>query len=338
MKLEEIIKIINADYNGKNEDKEIKNVAKIEEAKSDEITFLSNPLYEKYIHSTNAGAVLVKKDYLVHNIPSGLDVLYVDDPYLSFLSLISLFNKDSDESKGISDKSFIDTNSNIAEDVYIGNFTSIGKNFHLGKNSVIHSNCSIGNDVQIGENCLIYPNVSIYDGSKIGNRVIIHSGSVIGSDGFGFAKQPDGVYKKIPQKGIVVIDDDVEIGSNTSIDKATIGMTYIGKGVKIDNLVQIAHNVTIGENSIIVSQSGIAGSTKIGKRCILAGKVGMIGHLELCDDVIITAGTNVTKSILKPGTYTGYRAKEIHKSMKEDAFVSRLEDLFDRLKKLENKF
>lgn len=337
MKLTDIRKLLNAEYSGTNQEKEITGVAKIEEASPEEISFLANPLYEKFIHSTSAGAVLVKKNFKAENLPGGLDLLYVDDPYISFLTLLETFNKVTVEFKGISDRCYIDAGSEIPKEVSIGNFTNIGKNFRLGEKSIIYSNCSIGNNVTIGRECMIYPNVSIYDGSIIGDRVIIHSGTVIGSDGFGFAKEPDSSFKKIPQTGIVHIEDDVEIGSNTSIDRATMGETHIGKGVKIDNLVQIAHNVSIGENSAIASGTGIAGSTKVGRRCLFGGKVGIVGHLTICDDVIVTAGTNVSKSISKAGMYSGYRAKEMRAELKEESYISKIGEMYDRLKNLENK-
>ncbi len=337
MKLTDIIKLTDAEYSGTDSGKEILRVAKIEEATASDITFLANPLYEKFIHTTKAGAVLVRKNFKPEALPDGLSVLYVDDPYLSFLKLLETFNVVTFEFTGISDKCFIDKGAEIAAEVSIGNFTNIGKNFRLGNKSIIHPNCSIGNNVQIGENCLIYPNVTLYDGTIIGSRVIIHSGTVIGSDGFGFAQEPDKSFRKIPQTGIVRIDDDVEIGSNTSIDRATMGETYIGKGVKIDNLVQIAHNVSIGDNSAIASGTGIAGSTKIGRRCLFGGKVGVVGHLNICDDVTVLAGSNISKSISKPGIYSGYRAKEMRKTLKEESYISKIEEINDRLKKLENK-
>jgi len=189
----------------------------------------------------------------------------------------------------------------------------------------------------IGENTLIYPNVTIYQRCIIGNNVIIHSGSVIGSDGFGYAKNDDGTYKKIPQKGIVLIEDDVEIGSNCSIDRATMGETRICKGVKLDNQIQIAHNVVIGENTVIVAHTGIAGSTKIGRSCTIAGKVGIVGHIEICDDVIITAASNVSKSITKPGIYSGYRAQQQKDELKQQAILKNIVSLRNQIIELQNK-
>ncbi len=334
MKILEILKHINGIADG-DIDKEINNVAKIENAKEDEITFISNPLYKKYFSNTKAGAILVREDFEYKEKPENLTVIRVSDPYLAFLELIELFSKEEDEYIGISENSFIGEQCQIGEDVYIGNFTSIGKRVKIGKGSKIYSNCTVENDVEIGDNCIIYPNVSIYNKCKIGNCVIIHSGVVIGSDGFGFAKQEDGTYKKIPHKGIVVIEDNVEIGSNTTIDRATIGETRICKGVKLDNQIQVAHNVYIGENTVIAGQVGISGSVKIGKRCMIGGKTGFVGHITICDDVIIGATVGVAKSITKPGIYMGYRCKPYRIALKEEAALSQLPELIEYLKKFQ---
>jgi UDP-3-O-[3-hydroxymyristoyl] glucosamine N-acyltransferase len=192
--------------------------------------------------------------------------------------------------------------------------------------------------VQIGNNVLLHPGVIIYNNCKLGNNIIIHSNAVIGSDGFGHAKNEDGTFTKIPQKGIVLIEDNVEIGSCCTIDRATLGETKIGKGVKLDNQIQIAHNVVIGENTVIAAQSGIAGSTKIGRNCLIGGKVGIVGHIEICDDVILTAATNVSKSITEPGMYSGYRAQPMKKELKQEALKRDLEDINKRLNKIENTF
>lgn len=332
MKISEILKYVNGTADG-DLDKEINNVAKIETAKEDEITFISNPLYQKYFLTTKAGAVLVREDFEYKEKPKNLTVIKVSDPYLAFLDLIELFSKEEDVYSGVSDKCFIGEQCEIPEDVYIGNFTSIGNRVKIGSGTKIYSNCTIENDVEIGNNCIIYPNVSIYYKCKIGNCVIIHSGVVIGSDGFGFAKQQDNTYKKIPHRGIVVIEDNVEIGSNTTIDRATIGETRICKGVKLDNQIQIAHNVHIGENTVIAAQVGISGSVKIGKRCMIGGQSGFVGHITICDDVIIGASVGVSKSITKPGVYIGYRGKPYYKALKEEAAIKHLPELIELIKK-----
>lgn len=336
MKLEEIADYLNGKIEG-SRDLEISGVGKIETSNKNEITFISNPLYEKFYNSTNAGAIIISNDFEINSLRNDISVVRVDDPYLSFLKLLEKFEKSKDSVfKGISPNCFIDTETETGKNIYIGNFTSIGKNCRIGNNTVIHSNCSIEDEVEIGDNCILYPNIVIYRGCIIRNNVIIHSGAVIGSDGFGFVKQDDSSYKKIPQTGIVFIEDNVEIGSNTSIDRATLGETRICKGVKIDNQIQIAHNVVIGEDTVIASQVGIAGSTRIGKRCMIAGKAGIVGHITICDDVIIGAAVGVSKSINKPGVYTGYRARPQKEDMKTEVRIRNLVKLEERIKELEN--
>ncbi len=335
MKLSELADIVEGDIEG-NHNAEITGVGKIETAGNSEITFISNPLYEKFFETTNAGCVIVSREFEPHKKRSDLSIMRVDDPYVSFIKLLEMFERsDDDELIGISDSSVIGENTELGEDIYIGELVNIGKNCRIGNGTKIMSNCSIDTGTKIGESCLIYPNVTVYKDCRIGNNVIVHSGTVIGSDGFGFAKNPDGTYKKIPQTGNVVIKEFVEIGSNTSIDRATIGSTVIGKGVKIDNQVQIAHNVEIGENTVIAAQVGIAGSTKIGRRCIIAGQAGIVGHLTICDDVIIGASVGVSKSITEPGIYTGYRARPHKEDLRSEIRIRNLETMEKRLKEIE---
>jgi UDP-3-O-[3-hydroxymyristoyl] glucosamine N-acyltransferase len=298
MKLSEAAKLINGVIEGDG-DTEIVNIAKIEAAKPNEITFLSNPLYEKFFSSSDAGAVIVSKTFTKpEDSNKKIPLVRVDDPQTAFLILLDVFSpKTVLQKPGIASSAVISASAVISE---------------------------YGTDTEIGDDVLIYPNVTIYNGCKIGNRVIIHSGTVIGSDGFGLTKNPDGSYQKIPQKGIVLIEDDVEIGSNCSVDRAALGATIIHKGVKLDNQIQIAHNVEIGENTVIAAHTGIAGSTKIGKNCMIGGKVGIVGHIEICDNVIITAATNVSKSITKPGTYSGYRAQPQMDELKQEAVIRNL--------------
>ncbi|MBN1634674.1 MAG: UDP-3-O-(3-hydroxymyristoyl)glucosamine N-acyltransferase [Ignavibacteria bacterium] len=336
MKISEIVKIVDGILCG-NSDLEINAVGKIETASEGDITFISNPAYEKYFETTKAGAVLVSENFVPRTEREDITVIKVRDPYRSFLDLIEIFNKEEEDFSGISDFCSIGDDPEIADDVHIGNYTSIGKIVKIGSKSKIYPNCSIGNNVEIGNNCIIYPNVSIYNGCKIGNNVIIHSGTVIGSDGFGFAKQEDGTYKKIPQRGIVLIEDDVEIGSNCTIDRATIGETKICKGVKLDNQIMVAHNVEIGENTVIAAQTGIAGSTKIGKRCMIGGKAGIGGHLRICDDVTLGAAIGLVKSITKPGMYMGYRAKPMREFLHEEANIKRIPRIEEEIKEIKNK-
>jgi UDP-3-O-[3-hydroxymyristoyl] glucosamine N-acyltransferase len=342
MKLSEIAILLGGELSG-NADTEIKRLGKIESANADEITFIANPVYEKFYNSTNAGAIIVSKRFKP-SVSKGvgkrkIPLIKVDDPYLAFLELLDVFSPRTElEEIGVSEFAVISETAELSDEkIRISANCFIGEKCKIGKGTRILPNSVVLAGSEIGENVLIYPNVTIYYGSKIGNNVIIHSGTVIGSDGFGQAKNEDGTYKKIPQKGIVVIEDNVEIGSNCSIDRATLGETKICKGVKLDNQIQIAHNVTIGENTVIAAHTGIAGSTKIGKRCMIGGKVGIVGHLEICDDVIITAATNVSKSITKPGMYSGYRALPQKAELKQQALLRNIEELKNRIIELENK-
>lgn len=337
MKASEISELLDADIEG-DPDLEINNVAKIENANPDEITFISNPLYEKYFATTNAGAVIVSKDFVLPQKRNDITLFRVHDPYRSFLILLDKFDEHGgDDYDGISDDCHIGNDVELGNDIYTGEFTSIADNCVIGDETKIYPNCSIGKGVKIGKNCTIYPNVTIYKYCEIGDNVIIHSGTVIGCDGFGQARQEDGSYLKIPQNGIVKIDSDVEIGSNCSIDRATIGETRIKRGVKIDNQVQIAHNVIIDEDTVIAAQVGIAGSSKIGKRCMIGGQTGIVGHISICDDVMIGASVGVSKSIEKPGLYTGYRAKPNTENLRQEAHINNISKLEERIKILEQR-
>jgi UDP-3-O-[3-hydroxymyristoyl] glucosamine N-acyltransferase len=337
MKAIEIAMIVKGILDG-NPDDEIISVAKIEFAEKNQISFISNPLYEKFYYTTKAGALLVSNDFTVKDKRSDVNLIKVKDPYLAFLNVIELFEENDDLAfSGISDNSVIGNNCDISEDVYISDFVKIGQGCKIGSGTKIHANSTIEPFVEIGSDCIIYPNVVIYKGCKFGNNVIIHSHTVIGSDGFGQLRHDDGSFQKIPQKGIVVIEDDVEIGSNCSIDRATIGETRICKGVKLDNQIQIGHNVIIGENTVIVAQVGVAGSTKIGKRCMIGGQSGIVGHLEICDDVIIGASVGVSKSITKPGLYTGYRAKPSKENLKQEIYIKKIPELEEKIKILQKK-
>src|SRR5437867_28084 len=316
MKLSEIAGLLDGELIG-DPDTEVISAGKIESAKPHDITFLANPVYEKFVSRTNAAAIIVSKKFSCTNNVK-LSFIKVDDPYISFLKILEIISpKPELIPPGVHKSS--STQSELPEDVSVGANCYIGANCEIAGRTKILPNTVIMNGVKVGQDSIIYPSVTIYNGCRIGNRVIIHSGTVIGCDGFGQAKNPDGSYRKIPQTGVVVIEDDVEIGSNCSIDRATMGETKLCRGVKLDNQIQIAHNVYIGENTVIAAHTGIAGSTKIGKNCMLGGKVGVVGHIEICDDVIITAASNVSKSITKPGTYSGYRAQPMQKELREQA-------------------
>ena len=285
-------------------DVDIFNISKIEEGTKGSLTFLANPKYTEFIYSTNASAAIVAEDFEpTEKINTTL--IKVKDPYSSFKTILELFNKEITSKKGISEFTVIDKNAIISDSSYIGSFTTIGKNSKVSDNCIIENHVFIGNNVEIGQGTRIYPGVKILDDTKIGKNCIIHCSCSIGSDGFGFAPNDDGSYKKIPQTGNVIIGDNVEIGSNSTIDRATLGSTIIHKGVKLDNQIQIAHNVEIGENTAIAAQSGIAGSTKIGRNCMIGGQVGIIGHLKIGDNVKIQAQAGVTSDIKSDSRVTG---------------------------------
>lgn len=336
MKLSEIVNIIDAELSG-NPDIEITGLGKIETATGNQITFISNPLYAKHFKSTKAGAVIVSKNFEFPSNRNDISVLKVNDPYLAFIKLLEVFGEKRVKEVGISKYSKIEDRAIIGKGVFVDDFVKIGRNTIVGDNTEIHSSVSIGYDVKIGNNCLIESNITVYNGCIIGNNVILHSGTVIGSDGFGFAKDDNGKFKKILQSGIVKIEDDVEIGSNCTIDRATIGETILRRGVKLDNQIQIAHNVEIDEDTVIAAQVGIAGSTKIGKRCMIGGQAGIVGHLTICDDVIIGASVGVAKSITQPGVYTGYRSKPMRDALKDEVNIKEIPKLKERIKKLEDK-
>tara|TARA_B100000902_G_C27238993_1_gene878965 strand:+ start:356 stop:1363 length:1008 start_codon:yes stop_codon:yes gene_type:complete len=285
-------------------DVDIRMISKIEEGEKGSLTFLANPKYTEYIYSTNASATIVSNDFEpTEKISTTL--IKVKDPYSSFTNILELFNKQKIKKTGISSKSEIHESSSIPNSTYIGSFTTIGKNSVIGENCILEDQVFIGENVKIGKDCKVYPGTKILNDTIIGNNCIIHSSCSIGSDGFGFAPNDDGTYKKIPQTGNVVIGDNVEIGSNSTIDRATIGSTIINDGVKLDNQIQIAHNVEIGENTAIAAQSGIAGSTKIGKNCMIGGQVGIIGHLKIGDNVKIQAQAGVTSDVDDNSRITG---------------------------------
>ena len=285
-------------------DVDINKISKIEEGSKGSITFLANPKYTEHIYTTNASATIVSNDFE----PSekiNTTLIKVKDPYSSFTSILELFNIKKTSKKGISNFTVIDNSSKISDSAYIGSFTSIGKMSKISDNCIIENQVYIGNNVEIGDGCQIFPGVKILDDTIIGKNCIIHSSCSIGSDGFGFAPNEDGSYQKIPQTGNVIIGNNVEIGSNSTIDRATLGSTIINNGVKLDNQIQIAHNVEIGENTAIAAQSGVAGSTKIGKNCMIGGQVGIIGHIKIGDNVKIQAQAGVTSDVKSNSRITG---------------------------------
>ena len=288
---EQIAGILEGDVIG-NPLAEVYKLSKIEEGVPGSLTFLSNQKYQNYIYNTNASIVIVNKSFVPEKeINSTL--IKVDDAYASFSKLLEYYNQVKLMKSGIEQPSFISENVSYGPDLYLGSFSYIGKNVKIGSNVKIYPNTFIGDNVTIGDNCLIYAGVRIYSETEIGSGCIFHSGTIIGSDGFGFAPLEDGSYSKIPQIGNVVIEDNVEIGATSTIDRATLGSTIIRKGVKLDNQIQVAHNVEIGENTVIAAQTGIAGSTKIGSNCMIGGQVGIAGHLT----IRIQAQTGVGRNI-----------------------------------------
>ena len=308
---------------------------KIEEGKPGSISFLSNPKYESYLYDTNATAVIVSKDLDLKQAVKATLIL-VADPYVAFTTLLQKYQEMTAEREtGISIHAIIEAGVKVGKSIFVGRFTSIDSQSSIGDSTSIYNHVSIGKNVHIGHNCIIYPGVVIYHDTVIGNNVVIHANAVIGSDGFGHAPQADGSYKAIPQLGNVVIEDDVSIGANATIDRATMGSTIIRKGVKIDNLVQIAHNVEVGAHTAIASQTGISGSTKIGDHCLIAGQVGIAGHLTIAPKTIITGRTGITKSIKQAGqTLGGYPAMNNAEFLKRSALIRRLPELFEQIKNI----
>jgi len=332
--IKEIASLINGSVSGDNSI-QIDNVAKIEEAKSGDLTFLYLPAYDKYFSSTNASAIIVKTGFS----KSRNDITYIEvgSPEKAFFAILKKYFTPEFSLSGIDPSAYIHPTAKLSENVAIGKNVVISSGCKVGANTKIFHNTVLSENVSIGKDSLIHANVSIREKCVLGNNVIIHSGTVIGSDGFGYSTNDTGGYEKIPQIGNVVVEDDVELGSNVSIDRAALGSTIIKRGCKIDNLVQIAHNVILGEDSVVSAQSGVSGSTKIGKHCILAGQAGLVGHIELGDNVIITAQSGVSKSILKPGYYSGSPAMEMRAHQKMQAQVRFITDYAERIKELENK-
>ncbi len=275
---------------------EVSTLSKIEEGKEGSLTFLSNPKYTHYIYDTEASVVVVNKTFEPEKeIKSTL--LKVDDAYKAFSKLLEFYNQIKLSKTGIEEPSFISESAIFGENPYIGAFVYIGENVKLGDNVKIYPNSYIGDNVSVDDNSIIFSGVRIYSDTKIGKNCMINSGSVLGADGFGFVPNEEGVYNKVPQIGNVILEDNVDIGAATTIDRATLGSTIIRKGVKLDNHIQVAHNVDIGENTVIASQTGIAGSTKIGKGCQIGGQVGIVGHITIGDNVRIQAQSGIGRSL-----------------------------------------
>jgi UDP-3-O-[3-hydroxymyristoyl] glucosamine N-acyltransferase len=320
-----------------NPEAKVHTVSKIEEAGADSLSFIANPKYEEYLYTSKASIIIINESMEVIK-PVSATLIAVKDAYMGFTQLLEKYNEMTSRAgkHGIEQPSYVSKTASLGKNIYIGAFTYIGENVILNDGVSIFPGCYIGDNVVINENCRIYAGVKIYDGCSLGARVVVHSGTVIGGDGFGFAPQPDGHYKKVPQIGNVIIEDDVEIGANTTVDRATMGSTFIRKGVKLDNLIQIAHNVEVGENTVIAAQSGVSGSTKVGKNCVIGGQVGMVGHIHLADGTKINAQSGLSKSITAPNSVlNGSPATDMKSSLKSQAIFRNLPELQQRLLKLE---
>ena len=319
-----------------NPDITVSSFGKIEEATAGQLSFLANPKYNDYLYTTKASLIIVSESLqLQKNVTATL--VRVKDAYTAFATLLTTYqNIKAQQKKGIETPSHIASTATLGDDIYIGAFAYVGEKVNIGNNTKIYPGVYIAENVRIGNNSTIHAGVKIYEDCVIGNDVIIHAGTVIGSDGFGFAPQPDGSYQKVPQIGNVIIEDQVEIGANTTIDRATMGSTIIKKGVKLDNLIQIAHNVEIGSQTVIAAQTGISGSTKLGQKIMIGGQAGIAGHLTIANGVKIAGGAGVTKNLDGEGkSYAGFPAEDAKQSLKTQVYTRQLPELEKRVKELE---
>ena len=278
----------------------VSNFSKIEEGKPGTLTFLANLKYAHHIYNTEASIVLVNNDFKPEQ-PIRATLVKVENAYAALAMLLNLVEQSKSKKKGVDSTAFIAASATVSDDCYVGNFAYIGEGVKMGKNCMVYPHAYIGDHVTVGVNCVFYPHATVYENCIIGNNCILHAGSVVGADGFGFAPEGE-TYKKIPQLGNVIIEDDVEIGANTTIDRAVMDSTIIRRGVKLDNLVQIAHNVEVGENTVMAAQVGIAGSVKVGKLCMFGGQVGLAGHIHVADHVVFGAQCGVISDVKEPAT------------------------------------
>ena len=330
---QQIAEILNGEIVG-NSEVEVKSLAKIEEGKEGDLSFLANPKYTSYIYTSKASIIIVNKSFTADK-DINATLIKVEDAYASFSQLLNLYNKMKFGKIGISEKADIAASSTIGDDVFIGAFTSIAESTIIEKNVKIYPNCYIGENVTIKENTILFSGVKIYHDCIIGANNIIHSGVIIGSDGFGFAPNGNTDYKKINQIGNVVIGNNVEIGANSTIDRATMGSTIIENGVKLDNLIQIAHNVEIGEHTVIAAQAGVAGSSKIGKNCMIGGQVAISGHLSIADEVKIAGQSGIASSIKEVGRIVqGPMAFDIKDFQRSYIIFKKLPEIYQTLNKI----
>jgi len=314
-----------------NGDVSVHTLSKIEEGEKGGLSFLANPHYTPYIYTTSASVVIVNSDFIAEKEVTAT-LIRVSDAYQAFAKLLELYNNIKHEKKGIEQPVFVDPSVILPENIYLGAFTHIGNSSTIGEGSKIYSQVFIGDNVRIGKNALLFPGVKILSGSQIGDNVTLHSGVVVGADGFGFAPNSSDSYNKVAQIGNVIIEDHVEVGANSTIDRATMGSTIIRKGVKLDNLIQVAHNVEIGENTVIAAQTGIAGSTHIGANCMIGGQVGIIGHLTIGNRVRIAGQSGISTSLDDDTIWQGSPAFDHKDFLKSYVMFRKLPSLINDMK------
>ena len=316
-----------------NPDAKVSAFSKIEEGLPGTLTFLANAKYERYLYQTKASIVLVNNDFNP-SAPTEATLVKVPNAYASLARLMELAEQSKDKKSGVNSTAYISATSTVEEDCYIGAFACIGENSSVGKGCRIYPYVYIGDRVTVGDNTVLYPHAVVYDGCTIGNNCIIHAGAIIGSDGFGYASE-NGAYKKIAQLGNVIIEDDVDVGANTTIDRAVMGATIIRKGVKLDNLIQIAHNVEIGKNTAMAAQVGIAGSTKVGENCELGGQAGLGGHIRIGDHTQVAAQSGIISNIGANSRLMGYPAIPLKNFLRSSILFKKLPELYDTINQLE---
>ncbi|MFO8001319.1 MAG: UDP-3-O-(3-hydroxymyristoyl)glucosamine N-acyltransferase [Marinilabilia sp.] len=333
---QQIAELINGEIEG-DAGQIVRDVTKIEEGKPETLTFLSNPKYEQHIYTTDASVVIVNKSFEPEK-PVKATLIKVDDAYQALARLLQFYESSLPRKKGIEQPSFIDSSAKVGEFIYVGAFAYIGENAKIGNNVQIWPGTFIGENVEIGDDTIIYSGVKVYKHCRIGRACIIHAGVVVGSDGFGFAPDESGEYQKIPQIGNVIIEDHVEIGANTTIDRGTMGSTLIRSGAKLDNLVQVAHNVEIGKHTVIAAQTGIAGSSKIGSNCMFGGQVGVSGHIKIANKTKFAAQSGAGKSITKENTaHMGSPAFDAMQYNKSYVIFRKLPELYKQLQEIQKK-
>ncbi|MCT6869002.1 UDP-3-O-(3-hydroxymyristoyl)glucosamine N-acyltransferase [Apibacter sp.] len=330
---EQVANLINGDIKGNPQEK-VSYISKIEDGKPGTITFLGGERYQEYLKDTKASIVIISKDLVPKDLSNLPTIIVVDNAYAAFNKLLNIYNEMKVKKQGIENPVFIAESAVLLENVYVAAFAYISNNAKIGKNTKIYPHVFIGDNVTIGDNCYIGPGVKIYEDCVLGNNCSIHAGTIIGGDGFGFQPTNEG-YEKVPQLGNVLIEDNVEIGSNCTIDRATIGSTIIKKGVKLDNLIQIAHNVEIGEHTAMAAQSGIAGSSKLGKWSMIGGQVGITGHLKVGNNVIVQAQSGITNDVQDNQRLFGSPAINYLNYQKSYIYFKKLPEIVKRLEKLE---